>query len=325
MSTNKRFRVQNGLDVTGEVIVGGQTVINADGTVVSDVSDQLIPLQADVEALETAVENIIGASPETLDTLQELVAAYEGADSDLQLLVAQTNQSVQNLENSVGAGAALTVPSDPITINYEEVLGAVYQIATNVDNKIALYQSNNFNSIEYIEQYGTSTNTRLRDNWGQRKLYVSRDALFVGMNEDLGGASPTLAEYNLVPSEIHSDSPVGEYPGLPGYGVNNQYLRNIYADDDYVIACSDGGAGWVKIWSRGDFTSQPINVPKPVNSSDYESWGRTVYRANDYFIIGGYRVATVHNLDGSFVKTLGPYQSIGNGGNVGAPISNILP
>ena len=116
MSTNKKFRVQNGLDVTGEVSVGGVTVINADGTVVSDVSDQLVPLQADVAALETAVENIIGTSPETLDTLQEIVAAYEGADSDLQLLVSQTNQSVTDLENSVGAGASLITPETPMTV-----------------------------------------------------------------------------------------------------------------------------------------------------------------------------------------------------------------
>jgi len=116
MSTNKKFRVQNGLDVTGEVVVGGITVINADGTVVSDVSDQLVPLQADVSALETAVENIIGTSPETLDTLQEIVAAYEGADADLQLLVAQTNQSVADLQNSVGAGASLITPETPITV-----------------------------------------------------------------------------------------------------------------------------------------------------------------------------------------------------------------
>jgi len=88
MSTNKKFRVQNGLDVTGEVTVGGVTVINADGTVVSDVSDQLVPLQSDVAALQASVQNIIGTSPETLDTLQEIVAAYEGADSDLQLLIA---------------------------------------------------------------------------------------------------------------------------------------------------------------------------------------------------------------------------------------------
>ena len=88
MSTNKKFRVQNGIDITGEVVVGGVTVINADGTVVSDVSDQLVPLQNDVAALETSVANILGSSPETLDTLQEIVAAYEGADSDLQLLIA---------------------------------------------------------------------------------------------------------------------------------------------------------------------------------------------------------------------------------------------
>ena len=114
--SNKKFRVQNGLDVTGEVSVGGVTVINADGTVVSDVSDQLIPLQADVQALETSVENILGSSPETLDTLQELVSAYEDADDDLQLLVSQTNQSIVDLQNSVGAGASLITPETPMTV-----------------------------------------------------------------------------------------------------------------------------------------------------------------------------------------------------------------
>ena len=76
MSTNKKFRVQNGIDITGEVTVGGVTVINADGTVVSDVSDQLVPLQSSVSALETSVQNIIGTSPETLDTLQEICQTY---------------------------------------------------------------------------------------------------------------------------------------------------------------------------------------------------------------------------------------------------------
>lgn len=140
MSTNKKFRVQNGLDVTGEVTVGGVTVINADGTVVSDVSDQLVPLQSSVSALETAVQNIIGTSPETLDTLQEIVAAYEGADSDLQLLIATAvatgtanataiaanTSSVSSLDAFVGDGntelpnlysPSIWTSSSPITEN----------------------------------------------------------------------------------------------------------------------------------------------------------------------------------------------------------------
>jgi hypothetical protein len=322
MSTNKKFRIQNGADIHGGGLsIDDVIVIGADGKVVAGaIQDAVASLTAaDIADLQSQVTAILGTSPETLDTLQEIVTAFQDADTNLVASVAATAASVEALENSVGAGAALTVPSDPTIINYEEVLGAVYQIATNVDNKIALYQSNNFNSVEFIEQYGTSTNQRLRDNWGQRKMYVTGDALFVGMTEDLGGASPTLAEYNLVPSEVHSDSPVGEYPGMQASGTNNQYLRNIYADDDYVVACSDGGHGWVKIWTRGDFTSQPITLSKPVLNSNYESWGRTVYRANDYLIVGGYRSATVHNFDGSLVKTLGPYLNLGYAGNLGGP------
>lgn len=142
MSTNKKFRVQNGLDVTGEVVVGGITVINADGTVVSDVSDQLVPLQADVSALETAVENIIGTSPETLDTLQEIVAAYEGADSDLQLLVAQTNQSVQDLETSVGAINDLEDKTNNMQAEINALSGADTSLTTSVAANAAAITAN---------------------------------------------------------------------------------------------------------------------------------------------------------------------------------------
>ena len=44
-------------------------------------------LRTDVDTVTTRVDNIIGTSPETLDTLQEIVAAFEDADSDIQGII----------------------------------------------------------------------------------------------------------------------------------------------------------------------------------------------------------------------------------------------
>ena len=305
MSTNKKFRVQNGLDVTGEVTVGGVTVINADGTVVSDVSDQLVPLQADVAALETAVENIIGTSPETLDTLQEIVAAYEGADSDLQLLVAQTNQSVQDLENSVGAGAALTVTSDPTTINYEEVLGAVHTVFGVASDKITWRSSDNYNSLTSVSR--NDGNIRWQNSFeGDRGFYATHDAIFISFE---GQSVDKIVEYPLDVNAINSDTPTAEYHGHTGIS-QNKYTRAMYADDDIVVATSSDGTGYMKIWTRGADGSNPINVSRPSSNSDWETWGTSVKRVNDYLFVGGYKVVSIHNLDGSFVQSLGPFSGV---------------
>ena len=85
MSTNKKFRIQNGADIVGELSINDVTVIGADGKVVEGaVADAVASLTAaDIADLQSQVSAILGTSPETLDTLQEIVAAFEGADSSL--------------------------------------------------------------------------------------------------------------------------------------------------------------------------------------------------------------------------------------------------
>jgi hypothetical protein len=292
MSTNKKFRIQNGLDVTGEVVVGGVTVINADGTVVSDVSDQLVPLQADVAALETSIANILGTSPETLDTLQELVAAYESADADLTVLVTQTSQAVTDLENSVGAGAALTVTSQPTTINYEESLGSVFKIfASDNHDQGILYSSNNYNSVTVFNRYNTS-NSALQEE-GFDKSFVTSDAFFLHHDD-------RVIEYPLDENAIENDQRAVEYVGWPA----NEYSRMIYADDDVVALITDDNmsSARFRVWTRGDgYSGTTIAIPTPAEDWNH-SWGRTITRAGDYFVIGGSRGGSIHNLDGSFVK-----------------------
>ena len=149
MSTNKKFRIQNGVDVKGELTVNDVVIIRADGTIVAgaiadavsslvdagaltgsgsgssiidsdsqifiDVNSNTLAIasetatrisdianlqsqidslgvnsdtQAEVDSLQAQIDSIVGASPETLDTLVEIVSAFEGADSDIQSLLA---------------------------------------------------------------------------------------------------------------------------------------------------------------------------------------------------------------------------------------------
>jgi len=60
-------------------------------------------LRTDVDSVTTRVDNIIGTSPETLDTLQEIVAAFEDADSDLQAVIAANSGRLTVNEGDIDA------------------------------------------------------------------------------------------------------------------------------------------------------------------------------------------------------------------------------
>ena len=60
-------------------------------------------LRTDVDAVTTRVDNIVGTSPETLDTLQEIVAAFEDADSDLQNVISANSGRLTVNEGDIDA------------------------------------------------------------------------------------------------------------------------------------------------------------------------------------------------------------------------------
>ncbi len=93
MSSEKKFRIQNGLDVAGEVLVNGINIVGADGvlnqasyqTAVQAMIDATVAQGVDQNSIDTAVSTAVAAladsAPETLDTLNELAAAL-GDDAD---------------------------------------------------------------------------------------------------------------------------------------------------------------------------------------------------------------------------------------------------
>ena len=128
MSFNKKFRIQNGVDITGTVVVGGQLVINADGTIVADAIAGVVSatVSSDIAALQAQVDAILGSSPESLDTLQEIVAAFSSADGDLQTLITNTSAAVTALQTAIGSGSLDT--------NASTIIGAVNELNASIAN-----------------------------------------------------------------------------------------------------------------------------------------------------------------------------------------------
>lgn len=171
MSTNKKFRIQNGVDVTGELTVNDVVIIRADGTIVAgaiadavaslvdegaltgsgssiidsdsqifiDVNSNTVAIasetatrisdianlqtqidslgvnadtQAEVDSLQSQIDSIVGASPETLDTLVEIVSAFEGADSDIQALLAANSSSLSANTAAIGVETTQRIAGD---------------------------------------------------------------------------------------------------------------------------------------------------------------------------------------------------------------------
>ena len=103
MSSNKKFRIQNGVDITGQLIVGGRLVIDADGTIAVSTLEGAVTtaFAAEVTTLQTQIDALLEASPESLDTLQEIVALFQSEDNDLSTLISQNAAAIAALQAQI--------------------------------------------------------------------------------------------------------------------------------------------------------------------------------------------------------------------------------
>ena len=60
-------------------------------------------LRTDVDTVTGRVDTLIGTSPETLDTIQEIVTAFEDADSDLQQVITNNSSRLTTTETDIDA------------------------------------------------------------------------------------------------------------------------------------------------------------------------------------------------------------------------------
>ena len=113
MSTNKKFRIQNGADIHGGGLsIDDVIVIGADGKVVAGAIQEAVAelTAADIADLQAQVTAILGTSPETLDTLQEIVTAFQDADTNLVASVASNSSDIATINDTLQSGVA--TPSD---------------------------------------------------------------------------------------------------------------------------------------------------------------------------------------------------------------------
>ena len=156
MSSNKKFKIQNGVDITGDVVVGGQLVIQSDGTIVLPSSMSTFISQAvesEIADLQSQVDEILGSSPEHLDTLQEIVTLFQSADGDLATLINQNSTSIAALQSSIDTKAVTSdvttlstsvdevqtlmsgsSPSATLSTTSTNVVDAINEIHSNVDS-----------------------------------------------------------------------------------------------------------------------------------------------------------------------------------------------
>ena len=107
MSTNTQFRIQNGVDIIGEVVVGGQLVITAEGKLLVPEMDVVVSsaVADDIASLQEQIDDLLGSSPENLDTLQEIVSLYQSEDGDLSSLVSTNSSAIAAFQASVDTKA----------------------------------------------------------------------------------------------------------------------------------------------------------------------------------------------------------------------------
>lgn len=82
-----------------EQYTSGETLSrqNAD----NNLQTQITSNDGDIASLQSQIDTIVGTSPETLDTLQELVSAYENADHDLQTLISGNDSDIQSIKDII--------------------------------------------------------------------------------------------------------------------------------------------------------------------------------------------------------------------------------
>ena len=155
MSSNKKFRIQNGVDITGDVVVGDQLVIQSDGTIIvpsmPDIISQIVA--SELATLQAQVDEILGSSPEHLDTLQEIVTLFQSADGDLATLINQNSTAIAALQVAIASKASYSAvttlstsvdevqtlmsgssPSATLSTTSTNVVDAINEIHSNVDS-----------------------------------------------------------------------------------------------------------------------------------------------------------------------------------------------
>lgn len=211
MSSNKKFKIQNGVDITGDVVVGGQLVIQSDGTIILPSSMSTFISQAvesEIADLQSQVDEILGSSPEHLNTLQEIVTLFQSADGDLATLINQNSTAIAALQVAIDSKAS----SSAVTTLSASVTEAQTLITGGSSETLATTSTNVVDSLNELHSGITSLSGGLYINYDASTGVISIDEadaaanLYVATSGDtttLGGQSASHYRQDIY--DIHGN------------------------------------------------------------------------------------------------------------------------
>ena len=283
MSTNKKFRIQNGADIHGGGLsIDDVIVIGADGKVVAGAIQEAVAelTAADIADLQAQVTAILGTSPETLDTLQEIVTAFENADSTLTGSVAQNAADISTINNTLQSGVA--TPSDIAAL--EATIGDTSQLprgASTYQNYLALRPrtGTGVESVLLVDPLNpTSGHITLPspegeyDSYGEQVLSIPGKLLVSAMRGDTGADNAggvfvyNSTDFSEAPTKLQSPTP-----------TEDEFFGEVMTKNDNSVIIS--GRNGFYVYDINDLTSAPTYVAA---ASSVMSPGQTRFAATDY-------------------------------------------
>ncbi len=165
VDTNTGSIATNAASINSEVA----RAIAAEGVLTTAVADETAAriaadaaIQTDLDVVEGRVDFLVNAAPETLDTLVEIIGAYENADSDMQVVIDNNSSRLTTNESAI---STLNTEMDAVearATTLESEMDAVEARATTLETEMDAAESE-IDDLESFVGEGTSLDTIASD------------------------------------------------------------------------------------------------------------------------------------------------------------------
>jgi len=180
VDTNTGSIATNAASINSEVA----RAIAAEGVLTTAVADETAAriaadtaIQTDLDIVEGRVDFLVNAAPETLDTLVEIIDAYENADSDMQAVIDNNSSRLTTNESAI---STLNTEMDAVearATTLESEMDAVEARATTLETEMDAAESE-IDDLEAFVGEGTSLDTVANDLAGAvNELHTDTNAV----------------------------------------------------------------------------------------------------------------------------------------------------
>lgn len=180
VDTNTGSIATNAASINSEVA----RAIAAEGVLTTAVSDETAAriaadtaIQTDLDIVEGRVDFLVNAAPETLDTLVEIIGAYENADSDMQVVIDNNSSRLTANESSISTLNTEMNAVEARATTLESEMDAVEARATTLETEMDAAESE-IDDLEAFVGEGTSLDTVANDLAGAvNELHTDTNAV----------------------------------------------------------------------------------------------------------------------------------------------------